>query len=95
MPPKSDGDSAKGMFLQMSDKDGGGIPQSPSFTFAAADPAAIKPAAEQNIGQAETAAGVNPHQWSDQPTAAVPAEYPGSVPTPTDGRSSVTIEISG
>jgi len=95
MPPKSDGNSAKGMFLQMSDKDGGGIHQSPSFTFAAADPAAVRPVAEQNIGQAEPAGGVNPYQWSDEPTAAVPAEYTNSVATPTDGRSFVTIEISG
>ena len=88
VPPKSDGDSAKGMFLQMSDKDGGGIHQSPSFTFAAADTAEARPAAEQNVGQAEPAAGVNPYQWNDEPTAAVPAEYPDSVPTPTDGGSS-------
>ena len=95
MPPKSDGDSAKGMFLQMSDKDGGGIHQSPSFTFSAVDPAAARPVAEQSVGQVESAAGVNPYQWDDQPTAAVPAEYPNSVPTPTDGRSSVPFEIHG
>jgi hypothetical protein len=86
MPPKPDGDSgSKGMFLQMSDKDGGGIHQSPSFTFAAVDTASVRPVAEQNVGQ--SAAASNPYQWSDEPTAAVPAEYPGSVPTPTDGRS--------
>jgi hypothetical protein len=86
MPPKSDGDSgSKGMFLQMSDKDGGGIHQSPSFTFAAMDPASARPVAEQNVGQ--SAAASNPYQWSDEPTAAVSAEYPDSMPTPTDGRS--------
>jgi len=73
------------MFLQMSDKDGGGIHQSPSFTFAAVDPVSARPVAEQNVGQ--TAAGTNPYQWNDEPTAAVSAEYPDSTPTPTDGRS--------
>ena len=88
MPPKSDGDSgSKGMFLQMSDKDGGGIHQSPSFTFAAVDPASARPVAEQNVGQTAAAAGSNPYQWNDEPTAAVSAEYPESMPTPTDGMS--------
>jgi hypothetical protein len=86
MPPKSDGHSgSRGMFLQMSDKDGGGIHQSPSFTFAAVDAPPARPVAEQNVGQ--SAAASNPYQWSDEPTAAVSAEYPDSVPTPTDGRS--------
>jgi hypothetical protein len=94
MPPKSDGDSgSKGMFLQMSDKDGGGIHQSPSFTFAAVDPASTRPVAEQNVGQ--SAAASNPYQWNDEPTAAVSAEYPDSFPTSTDGRSSIPFEISG
>jgi len=77
------------MFLQMSDKDGGGIHQSPSFTFAAVDPASVRPAADQNLGQAATAAaaGSNPYQWSNEPTALVSADYPDSMPTPTDGMS--------
>jgi hypothetical protein len=88
MPPKSDADSgSKGMFLQMSDKDGGGIHQSPSFTFAAADSASVRPVAEQTVGQAAASAGTNPYQWTDEPTAAVSAEYPVSMPTPTDGMS--------
>jgi len=71
----------------MSDKDGGGIHQSPSFTFAAVDPASARPVAEQNVGQTAAAAGSNPYQWNDEPTAAVSAEYPESMPTPTDGMS--------
>jgi len=66
----------------MSDKDGGGIHQSPSFTFAPSDPAPAKPA-DQNLGQAAVAS--NPYQWNDEPTAAV-SEYPESMPTLTDGR---------
>jgi hypothetical protein len=78
------------MFLQMSDKDGGGIHQSPSFTFAAVDPASARPVAEQNGGQ--SAAASNPYQWNDEPTAAVSVEYPDPIPTPTDGRSFIRFD---
>jgi hypothetical protein len=72
------------MFLQMSDKDGGGIHQSPSFTLAPADVAPVRPAVDQNVGQ-PTAGQTNPYQWNDGPTAAASGTYPDANPTLTDG----------